>query len=421
METDKARRKHFVRVFCGIDWAEDHHDVAVVDEGGKLLAKRRIGDDAEGHRLLLEVLAEYDDSDAALVPVAIETSHGLLVAALRSAGRPIYAINPMAASRYRDRHAVSRKKSDHGDAVVLANILRTDMASHRPLPAHSELSQAITVLARAQQDAVWNYQQLSNQLRSLLREYFPAALTAFQHLQGGLTRGDARAVLAVASTPGKAARLSRTQLRAALKRGGRQRGIDADAERIQGVFRSECLRHTPMVEEAMGLQMLALLRQLDAACKAADELAESLQARFREHPDAHIVTSFPGLSDLAGARVLAEIGDDRSYFTSARALKAYAGSAPVTRASGKVRIVTHRVVKNRRLASCGYVWTLTALRASPGARTHYKRRREVGDRHSSAQRNLFNKLLGQLYHCLQTRQTYNESRAFSQPAQALAA
>ncbi|ADI04398.1 IS117 transposase [Streptomyces bingchenggensis BCW-1] len=408
-------------VFCGIDWAEDHHDVAVVDEEGKLLAKRRISDDAEGHRLLLEVLAEYDDRATALVPVAIETSHGLLVAALRAAGRLIYAINPMAASRYRDRHAVSRKKSDHGDAVVLANILRTDKASHRPLPAHSELSQAITVLARAQQDAVWNYQQLSNQLRSHLREYFPAALIAFQHLQGGLTRGDARAVLAIASTPGKAIRLSRSQLRAALKRGGRQRGIDADAERIQDVFRAEYLRHTPMVEEAMGLQMLALLRQLDAACKAADELAESLQVRFREHPDAHIVTSFPGLSDLAGARVLAEIGDDRSYFTSARALKAYAGSAPVTRASGKVRIVTHRVVKNRRLASCGYVWTLTALRASPGARAHYKRRREVGDRHSSAQRNLFNKLLGQLHHCLQTRQTYNESRAFSQPAQALAA
>lgn len=118
--------------------------------------------------------------------MAIETSRGLLVACLRATRRPVFAINPMAASRYRDRHAVARKKSDHLDAMVLANILRRDRAAHRSLPDDSELAQAIAVLARAQQDAVWNRTQAGNKLRSHLREYFPGFLAAFQHTREGL-------------------------------------------------------------------------------------------------------------------------------------------------------------------------------------------------------------------------------------------
>lgn len=120
---------------CGIDWSEDHHDVAVVDVAGHLVAKRRIGDDAAGFAQLLELLAEAGDCPETPIPVAIETARGLLVACLRATGRSIYAINPLAVARYRERHAVSGKKSDHADAVVLANILRTDRATHRPLPA----------------------------------------------------------------------------------------------------------------------------------------------------------------------------------------------------------------------------------------------------------------------------------------------
>lgn len=195
-------------VFCGIDWAERHHDVAIVDDTGTLLAKARITDDVAGYNKLLDLLAEHGDSSATPIPVAIETSHGLLVAALRTGSRKVFAINPLAAARYRDRHGVSRKKSDPGDALVLANILRTDMHAHRPLPADSELAQAITVLARAQQDAVWNRQQVANQVRSLLREYYPAALHAFQSKDGGLTRPDARVILTMAPTPAKAAKLT---------------------------------------------------------------------------------------------------------------------------------------------------------------------------------------------------------------------
>src|ERR687893_494824 len=130
---------------------------------------------------------------------------------LRAAGRKVYAINPMAVSRYRDRHSVARKKSDAGDALVLANILRTDLAAHRPLPADSELAQTIAVLARAQQDAVWDRTCAHNKLRSLLREYYPALLEAFADKRHGLLRPDARAVLAAAPTPRTAAKLTKTQ------------------------------------------------------------------------------------------------------------------------------------------------------------------------------------------------------------------
>jgi transposase len=344
--------------------------------------------------------------------VAIETNRGLLVACLRATGRKVYAINPMAVSRYRDRHSVSCKKSDAGDALVLANILRTDMAAHRPLPADSELAQAIAVLARAQQDAIWERTCAHNKLRSLLREYYPALLDAFTDKRGSLLRPQARVLLAAAPTPQAAAQLTITQLATLLRQAGRQRGIDAEAARIQAILRTESLHQLPLVEDALGRQALALLRALDTACTNAEDLASATIDHFDKHPDAEIITSLPGLGSLTGARVLAEIGDDRSRFTTARALKAYAGSAPVTRASGKSLTVTHRRVKNQRLAAAGYVWAFSALTASPGARAHYDKRKATGDRHTAAQRNLFNRLLGCLHHCLQTRQHYDEQIAF---------
>ncbi|MFF5027839.1 IS110 family transposase [Streptomyces collinus] len=399
-------------IYCGIDWAERTHDVALVDDTGQLLAKRHITDDVAGYKILLQLLAEYGDTAENPIPVAIETSRGLLVAVLRTGKRKVFAINPMAAARYRDRHSVSRKKSDPGDALVLANILRTDMHAHRPLPDDSDLGRAVTVLARAQQDSLWNRQQLANQLRSLLREYYPAALAAFATWTNGLCRPEARELLKTAPTPSRAARLTRTQIQAALKRAGRQRGIEAEADRLREVFRDEWAHQPPLVEDALGKQMLALLIQLDAACTAADQLAEAVEEVFPQHPDAEILLSFPGLGIQLAARVLAEIGDDRTRFADARGLKAYAGSSPITRASGKKSAITRRWVKNDRLNHAGYLWAFASLRASAGANAHYRRRREQGDWHAAAQRNLFNRMIGQLYHCLQHRRRFDESLAF---------
>jgi transposase len=290
-----------IGVTCGIDWASDHHDLALIDHAGELLAKARISDDAQGLQQLLDLLATHGDSKQTPIPVAIETSRGLLVACLRATGRPVYAINPLAAARYRDRHAVSRKKSDHLDAMVLANILRTDAAAHRTLPADSELAQAVAVLARAQQDAVWDRTQAGNKLRSHLREYYPGLLLAVHDLRDGLASPLARTLLAAAPTPAQAAKLTRTQLRALAEKAGRKRGIEAEADRLHTVLRVSQMRQLPQVEQAMGAKTLALLRQLEAACISADELAAAAVESFERHPDAEIITSFPGLGSLTGA------------------------------------------------------------------------------------------------------------------------
>jgi transposase len=266
-------------VFCGIDWASDHHDIALIDPDGTLLAKARITDDAAGLAALLCLLAEHGDRPERPIPVAIETSRGLLVAVLRATGRPVYAINPMAAARYRDRSAVTGKKSDHLDATVLANILRTDAAAHRPLPTDSELVQSIAILARAQQDAVWDRTQAGNKLRSHLREYYPAFLAAFDEPEK-FTGAVARHVLAAAPTPAAGAKLTPGKLRTLLRQAGRQRGIETEAARIHTALRSPQMRQLPLVEQAMGHRTMALLRQLDAACHSAEQLEAQAAASF---------------------------------------------------------------------------------------------------------------------------------------------
>ena len=400
-----------MRIWCGIDWSERHHDVALVDDDGVLIAKRRIPDSAAGFRQLLELLAEHRERSDAPIPVAIETAKGLLPAALRAAGYQLFPINPLAVSRYRDRYAVSRAKSDPGDALVLANILRTDRTAHRPLPADSELAGSIRVLARAQQDAVWDRQQAANKLRSLLREYYPSLVATFEDL----TSSDARATLGVAPTPAAATTLRRARLRAALARAGRRRNLDRQVERILAGLRAEQFRQPELIEQAMGQTALAHLRALNAAVANVVELEHALGEAFAQHPDAAIITSFPGLGTVLGARILGEIGDDRSRFADAKALKAFAGTAPITRASGRKRSVTRRVVRNRRLCQAGYLWALPLLTHSPGARAHYEHRRERGDSYNAAARHLANRYFGILFHCLQHRLTYDETKAFPTP------
>lgn len=231
--------------YCGIDWADGHHDIALIDEHGTVLAQLRIGDDAAGLVRLLEVLAEHGDTGQAMIPVAIETSHGLLVATLRAAGRPVYAINPLAAARYRERSAPSRAKSDQADAIALANILRTDSRVHRSLPADSDLVRAIAVLARAHQDTAWAREQLAAQIRSLLREFFPAAITAFVGLSnGGLSRPESRVILSAAPTPTAAARLDEDDIRSLLQAAGRQRHFPRRISEITAAFAAPAL-HQP--------------------------------------------------------------------------------------------------------------------------------------------------------------------------------
>jgi transposase len=394
-------------VYCGIDWAEHHHDVAVVDADGELLAKRRITDDVAGFTRLTELLCAHADSPA-MVDVGLETDRGLLVAALRGAGYRVFAINPKAVDRYRDRYAVSGAKSDPADALVLANLLRTDRARHRPIPDDSDDVAAIAVLARAHQDAVRTLVRDTNRLRSLLREFFPAAVAAFPNLS---TRS-ALTVLAAAPTPTAAGRLSSDQIHDLLLSTGRIAVRTGEVERIRRAFAAEQLHQPPPVEQAMGDAVGSIVTTLQATKTAIGDLETALAARFDSHPDAEILRSLPGLGVVLGGRVLGEFGDDPTRFTNAASRRCFAGTAPITRASGKSRVVLLRRARNQRLADACRWWAFNSLLHSAGALAYYRQRRAAGDTHESALRRLGSKLVGQLHHCLQHREPYREDIAW---------
>jgi hypothetical protein len=162
--------------------------------------------------------------------------------------------------------------------------------------------------------AVTSLRPATNELRSLLRDYYPAFLAAFAGKTANLSSREARAVLAIAPTPVDAARLTTARIAVALRRAGRQREIEDVAAKLHRALRARQLRQPALVERAMGVQALALLAALNAACAGADQLATATADAFAQHPDHAIITSFPGLADTGGARVLAEIGDDRTRF-----------------------------------------------------------------------------------------------------------
>ena len=215
-------------IFVGVDWAEAHHDVHVADEEGKRLGKARLPEGVDGIARFHELVGAHAE-DPAEVVIGIETDRGLFVTALVGAGYQLYAVNPMSTSRYRDRHSTSGAKSDAGDAQVLSDMVRTDRHNHRLIAGDSEGVEAIKVLARAHQSMVWSRGRQTNLLRSTLREFYPAALVAFDDLASG----DALEVLRIAPTPTLGAGLSRSKITAALRRGGRQRRVEERAVEIQ--------------------------------------------------------------------------------------------------------------------------------------------------------------------------------------------
>ena len=203
-------------IFVGNDWAEGHHDVYLMDERGTRLGFARLPEGLEGIARFHQMVAEHT-SEASEVVVGVETDRGLWVAALIGAGYQLYAINPMAVSRYRDRHRLSGAKSDRGDAKVLADLVRTDRHNHRRVAGDSPGAEGIKVLARTHQNLIWARVRHANQVRNALREYYPAALETF----GDLANRDTLAILGRAPTPAQGARLSIPQIQTALKAGGR--------------------------------------------------------------------------------------------------------------------------------------------------------------------------------------------------------
>jgi len=260
---------------------------------------------------------------------------------------------------------------------------------------------------------IWSRTRQSNFLRSTLREFYPAALVAFDDL----TSGDALEVLKVATTPTLGAGLSRSKIAAALKRGSRQRRIDHRAEEIQEALRAPQLLGSALVATAMGSSVSATVAVIATMNAQIVELAQELSTHFEQHPDAEVVRSLPGLGTILSARVLGEFGDEPNRYATAKCRKNYAGTSPITRASGTKRIVLARYDRNKRLADAIYLWAFTSLPASPGARAFYDYRRAAGDTHHAALRHVGNRLVGILHGCLVSHSAYDENTAWGHRAE----
>lgn len=403
-------------VFVGDDWAETHHDVHLMNETGDRLAVKRLPEGLDGLAAFHGLIADHAN-DPSEVIIGIETERGMWVQALIGAGYQVYAINPLSVSRYRDRHNVAGAKSDPGDAKLLADLVRTDRHNHRPVAGDTDAAGGLKVLARAHQNLIWDRTRHTNRLRNDLREFYPAALVAFDDL----AHRDAIAVLAKAPSPDAAGRLSVAQIRAALRRGGRQRNLDHRATEIRAALRSPQLAAPPAITAAFAATTTSLVAVIAGLNDAINELETELAASFDEHPDADIYLSLPGLGVILGARVLAEFGDDPERYDDVKSRRNYAGTSPLTIASGKKRAVLARHVRNRRLYDACDQWAFCSLQTSPGARAFYDTRRAAGDLHHQALRALANRLVGYLHGCLRTRRPYNEHTAWAHRQQQIPA
>jgi transposase len=407
-------------LFIGDDWAEAHHDIEIVDGDGRLLAKRRLPEGIDGLTAMHALVADHleEDTYPADVLIGIETDRGPWVQALIASGYTVYAVNPLQVARYRERHGTAGAKSDPGDAHTLAELIRLDRAHHRPVAGDSELAEHVKVLARTHQSMIWSRQRQTNTLRSMLREFYPAALAAFGE---DLAGRDALAVLAIAPSPQAGRRLARAKIAAALRRAGRQRNLEATAERIQTALRAPQLEAHPGVVGAYTASVKALVAVIAELVVQTEVLRGEVEAGFGRHPDAEIYLSQPGLGPILGARVLAEFGDDPTRYADAKGRKNYSGMAPITRASGTRRVVLARPARNRRLANTLYWQAFAALSSSPGARAYYDTQRARGATHHQALRALANRLVGILHGCLRHHTGYDEATAWHTTADEAAA
>lgn len=396
-------------LFVGIDWAEDHHDLVVMAEDGRVLANARIGDDLTGVGRLHALVADHQTDAEEVVSVGIETDHGLLVTSLVAAGYEVFAVNPMVASRYRDRHSIAGAKSDAGDARMLADLVRTDRHLFRPIAGDSDQVEAIKVIARAHKRMIQDRQSQVNRLRSSLREYYPAAISCFGN---DLADRDALAVLAAAPTPELGRELSQAKAVAVLRRGGRKRNLDRRATEIREALQAPQLDAPAAITAASGTATSALVAVIGMFNTQVAALLAELVDHFDKHPDAEIYRSLPGLGDVLGARVLAEFGDDPNRYQDAKSRKNYASTSPVTRASGKSTIVHARYARNSRIAASCRQWAFCSLTSSTGARVYYDVLRARGKSNEQALRQLANRWVGILHGCLDHATPYNETTAW---------
>jgi transposase len=392
--------------FAGIDWADAHHDVAVVDELGRQCGALRVAHSAAGVETLVNYLRGYTaQPDAALHPEQIacivETTQGLLITALLEAGFPVYPVNPKTLQHWRKP---SGAKTDQIDAYLLARKGRSDLGELRRLAPDSPLVQELKLLTRDQDALVQTQTRLVNQLTSCLKAYFPAALTLFTKLQQGATL----AFLQRYPTLDVAEAASVEELTAFLRTLPRFPGPSVAAQRIYMRLHQPHLRADPVTSRVKARLTQALVAQLVPVVEQIAAYDEEIGRLFREHPDAALFVSLPGAGKRLAPRLLAGWGDERERYASAQSIQGLAGTAPVAFQSGKYHKAHKRYacIKPLRNALYQFAWQSTIAKEG-WALDYYQRKRREGKSHSVALRALANQWVRLIHAMWRSEQPYN--------------
>ena len=313
--------------FCGIDWADEHHDALSIDDQGRQLGTIRVAHSPEGLSQLdtyLDRIAGPGGKDQ--VACIVETTHGLLIAHLLEQGWAVYPVNPRTVER---RRAPSGAKTDTIDAYLLAKTGRADFADLRRLNPDSELIQELKTLTRDQDALIQMQTRLVNQLTACLKAYYPVALSLFSQVQQPSTIHFLRTY----PTPEQAMSASVEQLAATLKQ-KRYPGARHAAQQIEERLRQPHLRANPITTRTKSRLMLALLAQLEPLMQQIADYDKEIERLFLMHADSECFQALPGAGKRLAPRMLAEIGDDRTRYAAATSLQALAGTSPVLFQSG---------------------------------------------------------------------------------------
>ena len=401
------------RWFVGIDWAAEKYDVCVLDASGKVIAKRVIKHSGSAIAELLDWLQEIAGGNPEAVAIAIETPRGAVVEGLVERGFAVFAINPKQLDRFRDRYTVAGAKDDSRDAFVLGDSLRTDQGCFHRVQLDSAQMLRLRELSRIQEELQVQENRLSNQLWEQLHRYYPQTLT----LSPAANEAWLWDLIEMAPLPLQAGQLKLVAVKRLL---GSHRIRRVSAEEVLEVLRAPALRLAPGAAEAASEHVLLLLPLLRAVHQQDDQVgkrkkrmleelsASSGDGTAQEHSDAAILLSLPGVGQSVGATMLAEASQplaERDY----HALRCYAGSAPVTRQSGKRKLVMMRRGCSERMRNALYYWSLASLKED-WARQYYDRQRASGNTHGGALRSLGDRWLAVLIAMLKTGTLYDAAR-----------
>jgi len=389
-------------LLVGIDQSQKKHDVCLMNELGCQLARFAIPHDVQGFRRLHQEGHRIGVSPQDCL-VALESGHSLLVDYLLDQHYQVYIIPGKAVDRYRDRHRQSRSASDKSDAVVLAEVLRTDRHLHTPWHADQPLTRQIVSLVKLVHDLTRSIVRFTNRLRSLLWRYYPLAADLFSDLDQQI----ALQFILAYPTPQEAKRLTRTQFTTFCRTHHYYRS-DLITRRYAQLLQAQTFA-SPEVAAAYSSQAQALARVALGLAKERGQAQKRLTHAFEQHPDRQIFESLPGAGEFLAPALLSSFRDCRARFPTATVAQAIAGTSPITIQSGKKRRVQFRQACDKSFRYYATQFARCSIRQSPWAAAYFATVRPRCEKASQAYRCLANRWVAIIWRLWTDRVAYDEA------------